>query len=124
MKTLMNTMLGLSCALAAEAQIHTESIEYRQGDTALEGYLAYDTATQGKRPGLLIIHQWKGLTDYEKKRAQMLAQLGYNAFAVDIYGKGVRPKSPQEAAAEAGKYRSDRALLRARPGGADRLAET
>lgn len=114
MKTLVSTLVGLSCALAAEAQIHTEAIEYRQGDTALEGYLAYDTAIQGKRPGVLIIHQWKGLTDYEKKRAEMLARLGYVAFALDIYGKGVRPKSPQEAGAEAGKFRSNRELLRSR----------
>ena len=65
-------------------------------------------------PAVLIVHQWKGLTDYEKKRAEMLAKLGYNAFALDIYGKGIRPKSSQEAGAQAGKYKNDRALLRAR----------
>ena len=63
---------------------------------------------------MLVVHQWKGLGDYEKKRAEMLAQLGYNVFAADIYGKGIRPQTPQEAAAEAGKYKNDRALLRAR----------
>ena len=85
-------MLTLCCALAAGAQIHTEMIEYRDGDTVLEGYLAYDASIQGKRPGVLIVHQWKGLTDYEKKRAEMLAKLGYNVFALDIYGKGIRPQ--------------------------------
>lgn len=89
-------------------------VEYKDGDTVLEGYLAYDTAVQGPRPGVLIIHQWKGLTGYEKKRADMLAQLGYTAFALDIYGKGIRPKSTQEASAQAGKYRNNRPLLRAR----------
>ena len=89
---MITTMLTLGCALAAGAQIHTETIEYRDGDTVLEGYLAYDAAIQGKRPAVLIVHQWKGLTDYEKKRAEMLAQLGYNVFALDIYGKGIRPK--------------------------------
>ena len=63
---------------------------------------------------MLIVHQWKGLTDYEKKRAEMLAKLGYIAFALDIYGKGIRPKSTQEAGAQAGKYKSNRDLLRAR----------
>jgi dienelactone hydrolase len=63
---------------------------------------------------VLIVHQWKGLTDYEKKRAEMLAKLGYNVFALDIYGKGIRPESGQEAGAQAGKYKSNRALLRAR----------
>lgn len=89
-------------------------IDYKEGDTVLQGYLAYDTALQGPRPGVLIVHQWKGLTDYEKKRADMLAKLGYIAFALDIYGKGIRPQSSQEAAAQAGKYRNNRPLLRAR----------
>ncbi len=100
--------------LTAQAQIRTETVEYKQGDTPLEGYLAYDAAIKGRRPGLLIVHQWNGLTDYEKKRAEMLAKLGYNAFALDVYGKGIRPQSAQEAGAQAGKYKSDRKLLRER----------
>ncbi|MGO8929041.1 MAG: dienelactone hydrolase family protein [Limisphaerales bacterium] len=114
MKRLIPTLVTLGTALTAQAQIHTETIEYKQGDTVLEGYLAYDASIKGPRPGVLIVHQWKGLTDYEKKRAEMLAQLGYNAFALDIYGKGIRPQSSQEAGAQAGKYRSNRDLLRAR----------
>lgn len=104
----------LAAALAARADVHTELVEYKQGDTVLEGFIAYDTAIPGRRPGVLIVHQWKGLTDYEKKRAEMLARLGYNVLAVDIYGKGVRADNPQAAGALAGKYKSDRALLRAR----------
>lgn len=96
------------------ATLVTRAIEYQQGDTTLEGWLAYDDAVTGKRPGVLIIHQWKGLTDYEKKRAEMLAGLGYVAFAADIYGKGIRPQTPQEAGTQAGKYRNNRALLRQR----------
>ena len=114
MRSLIPTLLTLGAALTAQAQIHTETIEYKQGDTVLEGYLAYDASIKGKRPGVLIVHQWKGLTDYEKKRAEMLAKLGYNAFALDIYGKGIRPQSNQEAGAQAGKYKSNRDLLRAR----------
>lgn len=110
----MPILLGLGAALTAQAQIHTETIEYKQGDTVLEGYLAYDSSIKGKRPGVLIVHQWKGLTDYEQKRAEMLAKLGYNVFALDIYGKGIRPQSSQEAGAQAGKYKSNRDLLRAR----------
>jgi dienelactone hydrolase len=114
MKSSIAALLVLGSALTAGAQIHTESVEYRQGDAVLEGYLAYDTAIKGKRPGVLIVHQWKGLTDYEKKRAQMLAELGYVAFAVDVYGKGVRPSTAQEAGAQAGKYKGNRDLLRSR----------
>src|SRR5882757_7355528 len=92
MKRLFLTMVVLGCALVARAQIHTEPVEYKDGDTVLEGWLAYDdTIIKGKRPGVLIVHQWKGLGDYEKQRAEMLAKLGYNVFALDIYGKGIRP---------------------------------
>lgn len=100
--------------LSAKAAIHTETIEYKQGDATLQGYVAYDDTFKGPRPGILVVHQWMGLTDYEKHRAEMLAQLGYVAFCADIYGKGVLPKNTQEAGAQAGKYKNDRALLRAR----------
>ena len=114
MKSLLTIMLACACAAVARADIHSEMLQYEQGGTALEGYLAYDTAIHGKRPAVLIIHQWKGLTGYEKKRADMLAKLGYTAFALDIYGKDARPKNTQEAGAVAGRYKQDRALLRAR----------
>lgn len=107
----LGLMLGASLASAA---IKTEVIEYKHGDVTLEGFLAYDDAVAGKRPTVLIVHQWKGLGPYEKKRAEMLAGMGYAAFAVDIYGKGLRPQKPADAGAMAGKYKSDRALLRAR----------
>jgi dienelactone hydrolase len=80
----------------------------------LEGCSIYDAALQGRRPGVLVVHQWKGLGEHEKRRAEMLAWIGYNVFAVDIYGKGVRLGTPKEAGAEAGKYKNDRARLRAR----------
>lgn len=95
------------------AGVKTEVVTYRDGDTVLEGYLAYDDAA-GPRPGVLVVHQWKGLGDYEKKRAGMLAALGYTAFCADIYGQGIRPKTPQDAGKEAGRYKSDRTLLRRR----------
>jgi dienelactone hydrolase len=112
-----NTLLAaitMMTAMSTRGEIVYKSVEYKQGDTVLEGLAVYDDSIQGKRPGVLVVHQWKGLGDYEKKRAEMLARLGYNVFAADIYGKGVRPQTPQAAAAEAGKYKSDRALLRAR----------
>jgi dienelactone hydrolase len=114
MKKLLCLMSCLVWALATGAELQTQTIEYKQGETSLEGFLAYDGSIQGKRPGVLVVHQWKGLSDYEKKRAEMLAKLGYNVFCVDIYGKGIRPKEANDAAAEAGKYKSNRQLLRAR----------
>lgn len=100
--------------LSARGEIVFKTVEYKEGGTVLEGLSVYDDSVQGKRPAVLVVHQWKGLGDYEKKRAEMLARLGYNVFAADIYGKGVRPATMQAASAEAGKYKSDRTLLRAR----------
>jgi dienelactone hydrolase len=114
MEKLIFASLALACAGTVRAAIHTESVEYKQGGTTLEGFVAYDDAIKGPRPGVLVVHQWLGLTDYEKHRAGMLAQLGYVAFCADIYGKGVRPQNSQEAGAQAGKYKSDRQLLRGR----------
>jgi dienelactone hydrolase len=114
MKTFIPTLLALAGAVSVHAKIVTKTVDYKQGDTTLQGYLAYDDSISGKRPGVLIVHQWLGLTDYEKHRAQMLAQLGYVAFCADIYGKDSRPKDVSEAGALAGKYKSDRQLLRAR----------
>lgn len=114
MKKLLLALIALACALPSPAAIQTQVIEYKQGDTTLEGVLVYDDAIKGKRPGVLVVHQWMGLTDYEKKRAEMLAELGYVAFCADIYGKGVRPSNVQAAGAEAEKYKTDRTLLRAR----------
>jgi dienelactone hydrolase len=114
MKNLIFALLVLLCAMKTQAAVHTETVEYKQGDTTLEGFLAYDDSISGKRPGVLVVHQWFGLTDYEKRRATQLAQLGYVAFCADIYGKDARSKNVQEAGAQSGKYKSDRALLRAR----------
>jgi len=114
MKKILLSLMVVACAISAQAKIVTRTIDYKQGDTTLEGYLAYDDSISGKRPGVLVVHQWMGLTDYEKQRAEQLAQLGYVAFCADIYGKGVRPKDTSEAGAQADKYKSDRALLRAR----------
>jgi dienelactone hydrolase len=112
------TVIAAALAVAwpglAAAKIVTRNVEYTHAGVVLEGFLAYDDAASGKRPGVLVVHQWMGLTDNERDRARMLAELGYVAFAVDVYGKGVRPANVSEAQQEAGKYYGDRKLLRAR----------
>jgi dienelactone hydrolase len=101
-------------ATSAFAEIRTQAVEYKQGDAVLEGYLAWDDAVEGKRPGVMIVHEWYGLNDYAKRRAREVAALGYVAFAADIYGKGVVAKTPEEARGLATKFRTDRRLLRDR----------
>lgn len=98
----------------SHAKLHTETVAYRDGDAALEGYLAYDDAGPAKRPGILVVHDWMGVSPETKRRVEMLAGLGYVAFAPDIYGKGVRPTDMKGAAAESGKWKNQRPAMRQR----------
>ncbi|MBE9124590.1 dienelactone hydrolase family protein [Coleofasciculus sp. LEGE 07081] len=111
---LLTPIFALLGSAVALAEVRTEVIEYQHGDTVLEGFLAYDDEIEGKRPGVMVVHAWKGLGEYEKERAKQLAELGYVAFAADIYGKGIRPQTNEQAAAQAKIYRSNRKLLRDR----------
>jgi dienelactone hydrolase len=125
MKKFLLAAMTTLIATSLHAALQSKTIEYQQGDTTLEGVLVWDDAVHGQRPGVLVVHQWMGLTDYEKHRAEMLAQLGYVAFCADIYGKGIRPQNTQEAGALAGKYRNgDRKLLRARVNAALTVLQT
>ncbi len=94
------------------ANVHTNPLEYSSPTQMMEGTLALDTGKKGKRPGILIVHDWMGNGPFSQNVAEKLAKDGYIAFAVDIYGKGVRPKNSSEAAALATKYKNDRTLLR------------
>ncbi len=99
---------------AALAEVKTESFDYKQGDTTLEGFIAYDDAKTGKLPGVLIFPQWTGPSEHERNVAREMAKLGYVAMVADVYGKGVRPAPPKETGAEMGKYMGNRPLLRSR----------
>lgn len=115
MRYLMLLLFGSLCLGSATAEVQTKVVTYRDGDTTLEGFVAWDPEQiDPAAPGVLVVHQWLGLTDYEKSRCKQLAELGYVAFALDIYGQGVRPANPQEAAPLAGEYKSDRQLYRRR----------
>jgi len=92
------------------------SLSYESGGQTMEGYVATPTLPEGEfRPGILLIHDWTGLQDYAKQRAEQIAdELGYVCFAADVYGKGVRPANPQECGVQAKIYRGDRSLFRQR----------
>lgn len=107
-------LLILSVPAFSQAAVDTRTVEYRQGDTRLVGYLAYPKEAKEPRPGVLVVHEWIGLNDYAKRRTEQLAELGYVAFAADIYGDGKLAADTKEAGALAGLYKKDRALLRAR----------
>ena len=106
-----------ACAVVsgASASLVTRTVDYQdEKGTALEGYVVYDDATSGPRPGVIVVHDWRGLTDYTQKRADMLATLGYVAFAADIYGKGVRPADVPGYVKSMTPYKADRNLYRLR----------
>jgi dienelactone hydrolase len=100
--------------VVAGAAIETQTVEYQHGETRLVGYLAYPKEAKGPLPGVLVVHEWMGLNDYAKHRAEQLADLGYVAFAADIYGDGKVAADIQEAGKLAGSFKGDRPLFRAR----------
>jgi dienelactone hydrolase len=94
-------LISLIVTTTAAGQVYaatvTRDVSYRHADTELQGFLAYDDAAKGARPGILIVHEWWGLNDYARRRAEQLAAMGYVAFAVDMYGKGKVTRHPDKA---------------------------
>jgi dienelactone hydrolase len=114
MRSILAGLLLLGLCAVSRAELVRENVEYKQGDLTLKGYFVYDEAMIGQRPGVLVVHEWWGLNDYAKRRADELAQLGYLALACDIYGNGKTASTPEEARALVMPFYTDRALLRAR----------
>ena len=107
-------VLGIAAMAAGQGDdVTSELIEYQQGDTVLQGYMAWRPST-GTLPAVMIVHEWKGRGEYVKRRADQLARLGYLAFAADMYGKGVFAKDHEEAGKLAGAFFNDRKLMRER----------
>lgn len=105
----------LLAAAPAAAAVQVQKVAYQDDKgVALEGLVAFDDAVTGKRPGIVVVHDWMGVSETTTRRLKELAALGYVAFAADIYGKGVRPKNAKEAGAQAGIYKADRPLLQRR----------
>lgn len=105
---------ALALSLATLPLLAGQPFPYTDGATKLAGYLARPAAAKGTVPGVVVIHQWMGLTDHERKVSDDLAKLGYVALAADIYGEGVKPANTAEAGKLAGHYKGDRALYRQR----------
>lgn len=103
---------GLS--LFAQSKVYTENVKYYDGNTVLEGYIAYDDTFTGERPAVIVVHDWMGISGFTKTRCEKLAELGYVAFAADTYGKDSRPSSNQNAGKIASLYKNDRQLMRSR----------
>lgn len=98
-RTAMVMAACLGVAAVARADVKTREIEYKQGDTVLQGFFAWDDAKPGKRPGVLIMHEWWGHNEHARNQAKRLAEAGYVAFALDMYGKGKLAAHPKDAEA-------------------------
>jgi dienelactone hydrolase len=104
----------LLLAAAAHAGVVGKEVEYTTDSLTMKGYVAYDDTLTGKRPGVLVVHEWWGLNDYARKRAEMLAELGYVALAVDMYGNGKQASHPEDAGKFAGEVMSNMSNMKAR----------
>jgi dienelactone hydrolase len=101
-------------AFPVQAAIVGKTVEYRSGNTVMKSYLVYDDALKGKRPAVLVVPEWWGQNAYARKRATMLAELGYVALAVDMYGDGKNADNPKDAGALAGAVNKNLPMMRAR----------
>jgi len=107
-------LLTMGISGTTQASLYTEKVEYRDGDVVLMGYLAYDDGVKGQRPGVLVVHEWWGLNDYAKMRAEALANEGYIALAVDMYGEGKTTDHPKQAGEWSSFIRQNRQIAKER----------
>ena len=110
-------------AASAQAKVVTKTIEYPYQGMTMKGFLAYDDANKAPRPGVLVVHEWWGLNDYIRDRAKQVADLGYVAFAPDMYGGGKTTRDPKEAGAWSGEVQHDGELAPRAKAGLDVLLQ-
>lgn len=102
-RMILTAIFWAACIAPVAAALVTEDIHYPLGEKVFKGYVAYDDSIEGQRPGILVVHEWWGHNDHARTRAEMLAQLGYVALAVDMYGDGKTADHPDTAEAFAGE---------------------
>jgi dienelactone hydrolase len=126
MKKILLFSLAFLAVHSLNAKLVTETVTYNREGVQLQGYLAYDDAkvTPGKTPGVLVIHEWWGLNDYAKTRANDLAALGYVAFAADMYGQGQNTDDPKKAGELAGQLYGKPLLAQRAQAGLDQLKKS
>jgi dienelactone hydrolase len=103
MRTMLLMFLALALVNTATSEIKGVDLQYMADGITMKGYLVYDDAVKGKRPGVLVVHEWWGYNDYARRRATMLAELGYTALAIDMFGDGKQAAHPDDA----GKFASE-----------------
>jgi len=113
-KFMLAIAMTLFLASAAHAKIIGKAVTYEANGMTMKGFIAYDSAKKGKRPGVIVVHEWWGQNSYARKRARMLAKLGYTAMAIDMYGNGKVVDNPTDAGKLSGAVFKDMATAKAR----------
>ena len=109
-----SALVAAACGKESGPRIETREVDYTLGETTMKGFVAFDAAAAGKRPGVVIVHEWWGNSQHERNQAQRLAQAGYVAFALDMYGSGKTTNHPQDAGTFAGEASRDPGVMLAR----------
>lgn len=109
-----STATDTTATASTEVKLKEEPVTYKDDTTTLIGYVVYNENSAEKRPGVLVVPEWWGLTDYTRSRARQLAELGYIAFAVDMYGNGFQAANPDEAGKKAGAFYKTPAMMQSR----------
>ncbi len=111
-------MVGVVCAVAmvtgAQAAVKEEPVTYKDGDTTLKGFIVYDDASTAKRPGLIMVHEWWGITPHMHNQAKLFVQQGYTVLIADMYGDAKTADNPKDAGALAGGVMKDPAVMQSR----------
>src|SRR5688572_8786487 len=97
-----------------QPKIKEENVTYEGDNVTMNGYVAYDENKEGTRPAVLVVHEWWGLNDYSKQRAKQLAELGYFAMAIDLFGNGVQADNPRAADSLAKPFYTDAQMVKRR----------
>lgn len=114
MRLMMAAIMTLALGAGAQAAIQEEAVTYKDGDTTMKGFVVYDDAVKGQRPGVIMVHEWWGITKHMHDAAQKLAQQGYTAFIADMYGDAKTADNPKDAGALATSVMKDPKVMEAR----------
>jgi len=107
LKWMAGALVALAVSIPGYAAVREEPVTYKDGDTSLKGYVVYDDARKGRRPGILVVHEWWGITKHVRDSARDLASKGYTAFIVDMYGDGKTADDPKTAGQLSGAVRKN-----------------
>jgi hypothetical protein len=113
-KMMIAALCASAMAASAHATVREEPVTYQDGETTMKGFVVFDEAIQGKRPGIIMVHEWWGITKHVHNEAQKFAEQGYTAFIADMYGDAKTADNPKDAGALSSSVMKDSKVMQAR----------